>query len=543
MDKTFLKQVCKNNYILIILGVMFSIFYSCIITAMPLVSKYLIDVVLATDSIKQVYIGIGIFFLVCILQPICFCLKEIVFTRLSEKIALSFRKQMFKRLSDFPISVFDRMKYGEISTKILSDTSELSKYINYGLNNLLTNILMSILLIVFMFLQNVIISSFIIVIFIVYFIVNKAISIKFKKISKESLKNNENAFNAIKQIYDKIILTKVFADKEKNNKELDIIFDKIKDTNIRNYNLSIILNGITLGVIAVALSLIYGVGALLIIYDKLTLGTVIALGLFFQSLTPSLNVLIMNNINYSRVKPSIKRINEFYNEPIESGELKTIGANCIKFKNVSFGYKPETPVLKNINIDIETNGVYGIIGASGSGKSTIAKLILGFYPVLNGELLFFERNINEIDKDILRDNISYVPQEADLLNDTIMNNILLGNSNASLEEIEFICEKLLIKSTIDELPDKYNTIITEKVNLSGGERKRIAICRAFIKKSPVYIFDEPEASLPIDLYPLLSEIYKELGEKSIVIVITHHSETLPIKCKSYYIKEGELVND
>lgn len=110
----------------------------------------------------------------------------------------------------------------------------------------------------------------------------------------------------------------------------------------------------------------------------------------------------------------------------------------------------------------------------------------------------------------------------------------------SIDKIKKLCEKLEIKNTIESLPEKYETIITEKVNLSGGEKKRIAICRAYLKEASVYIFDEPEASLPINLYPILSDIYKELGEKSIVIVITHHEETLPQESKKFYIDKGEM---
>ncbi len=308
-------------------------------------------------------------------------------------------------------------------------------------------------------------------------------------------------------------------------------------------NFSSFLTGATFGIMALILSIIYGLGALLIIKKQITLGTVIAIGLFFQSLVPSMNALLMNNINFNKVKPSIKRVNDFMKEEEETGDLINLGNPEIEFDNVCFDYNEENIILKNISFKIISPGVYAFIGDSGSGKSTIAKLILGLYLPKKGEINVFQQNITTMNKDILRENISYVSQEAELINDTIYNNIQLGNNKVTYKDIEKITKYFNIYDTINSLPEKFDTIVTEKTNLSGGEKKRIAISRACVRPAYIYIFDEPEASLPIDMFKKLSVLYEKLAEKNIVIVITHHKSSLP-KCKEmFYLRKGELINE
>ncbi|HRF69858.1 MAG TPA: ABC transporter ATP-binding protein [Candidatus Pelethenecus sp.] len=540
---SIIKTTIKWNIHLIMFGVIFSLLYSVITTAMPLISKYLIDVVLTTSEKNQVYIGIAIFLGISLLQPVFYCCKEVVFTNLSEKISFQLRTKMYEKMIKLPIQTYDRISYGEISTKILSDTNEISRYINYGANNLFTNFILLILLTVFMFLQNALISGLIFVVFAIYFLLNKVISKKYKTLTTQILQVNEETNNIIKQNYDNIQVTKIFSNRENVNKNAEKIFSKNKKINIKGLNFGSILTGVTFGIMALILSIIYGLGALLIIKKQITLGTVIAIGLYFQSLVPSLNALLMNNINLNRVRPSINRLNDFMKEDEEIGRLENIGNAEIEFENVYFNYNDENTILNKINFKIDSAGVYAFVGDSGSGKSTIAKIILGLYLPEKGNVNIFQQNLFEINKEVLRKNISYVSQDAELINDTIYNNIILGNDKATYKEIENITKYFNIFDTINSLPNKFDTIVSEKINLSGGEKKRIAICRASLKSASIYIFDEPEASLPIEMFEKLSNLYAKLAEKNIVIVITHHKNSLPTCKKMFYLQEGELINE
>ncbi|MDR0751976.1 MAG: ABC transporter ATP-binding protein/permease [Christensenellaceae bacterium] len=536
-----IKNIVKAHYLLFLGGIFFAVCYASIIVALPLVSKYLIDVVLSTKNIDKVYSGILLFFVVSSLQPLFFYFKERFFTRLLEKLAYDFRVVMFEKLNNLPMITYDRINYGEVSTRIVSDTKEIYTFLYYVFNQLLTNLLLIILILVFMFLENLLISGIILFFFIIYYLINGTISKKFKKLSKVSLENNEKMHNLIKKWYDKSLLTKLFNDQLDINKEVHTIFTNVKNNSVRENNLRNLLNGITLGIMSVALSVIYGIGAMLIIKELLTLGAVLALGLFFQSLIPPLNSFIMSNVYFNRVKPSLKRINEYLMEPIESGSIKFEDMISIKFDNVTFGYEIEKTVLRDICFQIDEPGVYGFTGPSGSGKSTISKLILGLYSVTNGKIEIKGENINELEKKTLRSHISYLPQDITLINDTILNNIRLGNKNMQTDQLDHFCELLDIKSIIDKLPYGYQTIVTDKINLSGGEKRRIAICRACVKSADLYIFDEPDASLQKELYEDLTTIYSKLGKEKIVIVITHQEETLKNAKKIFNLTEDGRI--
>ncbi|MDR0696040.1 MAG: ABC transporter ATP-binding protein/permease [Christensenellaceae bacterium] len=535
-------SLVKKRYKYLLCGVFFAICYASIIVALPLVSKYLIDVVLSTNDINKVYSGILLFFAVSALQPTFFCIKELFFTRLLEKFAYDLRIVLFKKLNSLPMITYDRINYGEVSTRIVTDTKELCNYIYYISNQLLTNCLLIILILVFMFLQNSLISGIILVFFISYYIINSAVSRRFRKLYKNSLENNEKMHNLIKQWYDKSLLTKLFNDQLDINKEVHSIFANVKSNTVRENNLRNLLNGITLGIMTVALAVIYGIGAILIIKGAISLGTVLALGLFFQSLIPALNSFIMSNVQYNKVKPSLNRIKEYLLEPVESGNIELKGDISIKFNNVSFGYEIDKTVLRNINFQIKEPGIYGFVGPSGSGKSTISKLILGLYSVTNGKIEITGENINELEKNSLRSHISYLPQDITLINDTILNNIQLGNKNVQIDKLNYFCELLDIRNIISNLPLGYQTVITDKVNLSGGEKRRIAICRTCVKSADLYIFDEADASLQKELYRDLTKIYSELGKEKIVIVITHQDETLKDAKQTFYLNEyGQIA--
>jgi len=210
----------------------------------------------------------------------------------------------------------------------------------------------------------------------------------------------------------------------------------------------------------------------------------------------------------------------------------------ISFKDISFKYENDI-ALKNINLTIRKGEKVVIVGESGSGKSTLVELLLKFYDPLSGEIHIDNNNINRIN---IKPLFTLITQNVMLFNDTIINNLNVGNENASLEEIKYATQQAYISSVIEKLPNKYETIIgPQGNNLSGGERQRIAIARALLSKAPILIFDEPTSSLDSESNNLIQETFNTLESDKTIIMITHKLQFLEEYDRIIVMKNGEIV--
>lgn len=170
-------------------------------------------------------------------------------------------------------------------------------------------------------------------------------------------------------------------------------------------------------------------------------------------------------------------------------------------------------------------------------------MLLGFYRPTSGKIKIGGKDILDMGVNVLRKNISFVPQDIELFNTSIKENIRFGKPNTSDEEIFEICKKLKLHEKIISLPEGYDTIISERVNLSGGEKQRVAIARALIKKPKIFILDEPASSLDPENEMILSEILKEISKNCTVIVIAHRITTVVDADKIIVFEKGKVVEE
>ncbi len=207
-------------------------------------------------------------------------------------------------------------------------------------------------------------------------------------------------------------------------------------------------------------------------------------------------------------------------------ELKTIQGN-IKFKNVSFNYKAGKEIFKNLSFEIQDGEYVALVGASGTGKSTLCNLIPRFYDVTSGEILIDNIPIKNIKLKDLRKNIGFVQQDTFLFSGTVMENIRYGNFDASKEEIINAAKNAYAHDFIMELEKGYDTPIGERgVKLSGGQKQRIAIARAFLKNPPILIFDEATSSLDNESERFIQMSMENLAKNRTTIVIAHRLSTI-----------------
>jgi subfamily B ATP-binding cassette protein MsbA len=256
----------------------------------------------------------------------------------------------------------------------------------------------------------------------------------------------------------------------------------------------------------------------------------------------TLNMIINGGLSAaSRILPIIDQKNIIKN--LEFAKPLKINVASINFKNVNFSYEVnEGPTLQSINLKFEGGKMTSLVGHSGSGKSTILNLIPRFYDAKSGDIIIDDQSIYGSTIESLRSEISMVSQETTLFDDTIKNNIKYGRQEATDEEVFKVAKLSYCDEFINNLPNKFDTLIGENgVRLSGGEKQRLSIARAMMKKSSIILLDEATSSLDSETESKIQDALKILTKNKTTIVIAHRLSTILNSNNIYVIDKGKII--
>jgi subfamily B ATP-binding cassette protein MsbA len=243
-----------------------------------------------------------------------------------------------------------------------------------------------------------------------------------------------------------------------------------------------------------------------------------------------------------RIYEIIDQKNEIYHD--ENAPSLKLNNASIEFKNISFTYPDGTHALKNLSAKIEGGTKVGLVGISGSGKTTFLNLIPRFFHLKNGSILIDNQNINDINLNSLRKEISLVSQDVILFDDTIRTNILYGNAFASNEEIIEACKFAAAQDFVEKLPNKYETIIGENgIKLSGGQKQRLSIARAILKNSSIILLDEATSSLDSESESVIQKAIENLTKNKTTIIIAHRLSTVMNCDKILVFENGQIIEE
>ena len=257
-----------------------------------------------------------------------------------------------------------------------------------------------------------------------------------------------------------------------------------------------------------------------------------------------LETLVTSIASIRTMDTVIDRIEKIKSFPMidEDSEDITLDSFDIVFNNVSFSYDNKNDVVKNISLKIPQNTMTAIVGSSGSGKTTMARLIARFWDVQNGSIEVGGVNIKNLTCDSLLRNISIVFQNVYLFNDTIESNIKYGNPNATHEEVVTASKKACCHDFIVALPDGYDTIVGESgSHLSGGEKQRISIARAILKNAPIVLLDEATSAIDPDNEVAIQQAINELVRDKTLIIIAHRLTTIKEADQIVVMDNGSIV--
>jgi ABC-type multidrug transport system fused ATPase/permease subunit len=244
------------------------------------------------------------------------------------------------------------------------------------------------------------------------------------------------------------------------------------------------------------------------------------------------------NISSDRVF-SIVNNKEFKKEQFGNDKINKIDGN-FEFKNVKFGYG-DNYVLKGLNLKIESGKTYGLVGKSGSGKTTIFNLLNKLYNVNEGSILIDGKNINDLNEESIRGNITIISQNPYIFNMSIKDNLKLVKSDVTEDEIINSCKLACLDDYIESLPDKYDTVVGEGgVNLSGGQRQRLAIARALIQNTKIILFDEATSALDNETQAKIQKAIDNLKGDYTIIIIAHRLSTIVNCDKIFILEDGKI---
>ena len=327
---------------------------------------------------------------------------------------------------------------------------------------------------------------------------------------------------------------------QKWNKKFEQTIDKTKKKGIaQTVYTTISAASLTVLPVFILLICLYSV-----FLNQMTVGTAVSLYSIATVITSNAIDMVSSANQFELFKLYLERIKDIVAQPDESnGSIEIKDINLIEFRNVSFRYNTHSPlVLKNINMKFEKGKKIAIVGGSGSGKSSIAKLLIQLYPPSEGSIIYDDVIFSELDKTALRKCISMVPQDGTIFNRSIMENITLLADDCSEEDITATCKAMQIYDDIIAMPMKFDTILSDiGTNISGGQKQRLILARMLLAKPHFIVMDEATSSLDSITEQLVFSELSRLGLTQ--IIIAHRLSTIEDADNIYVLKDGEIVEE
>ncbi|MGL4820284.1 MAG: ABC transporter ATP-binding protein, partial [Bacilli bacterium] len=289
-------------------------------------------------------------------------------------------------------------------------------------------------------------------------------------------------------------------------------------------------------------------GSMLVIYENFSLGSMVAFVGYLDRLYDPLRRLVNSSTTLTQSLASMDRVFDFIDESYDIVDCDTPKKlqrvhGDVSFKDVVFRYGTESPeVLKGMNFHITAGQKVAFVGSSGGGKSTVVSLIPRFYDVTHGTVLLDGVDVRRLPVHDLRDSVGMVLQDTFLFSDSIRENILYGNPNASMEDVIDAAKKAYIHDFISALPDGYETLVGERgIKLSGGQKQRVAIARLFLKNPRLLILDEATSALDLESERHIQEALERLAEGRTTMIIAHRLSTITHVDCIFYVEDGRIV--
>ena len=553
-DVQILKRLYKDYTKKYVNRILLSVFFTVLLAGSTSAVAYLLDPAIEKLFINQeqslIYFIPSLIIIAFAIKGGSLYLAKIIMIGVSEEVRKDIQIDMFNSLIKADTKLVDNKHSGKFVTNLTNDVGLITNLVSTAILNLFKDSLTLIGLLGVMFYQNWKLSIVAIVMIPLASAAARALGKRIGKVTTQQM-NEAGALNTyLIEIFKNHRLTKIFQKEEYEKDRANKFINKLKEISKKIAEVFVRASPIMEFLTGIMIACLILISAKLIANDELEISNffsfLAAMMLAYQPVRSlaTLNIAIQQGLSGAkRVIPVIDEIPEV-KEKEDALDLK-VNDGKIDFSNVQFSYSnEESQILNSINLNLPGKKMTALVGHSGAGKSTILNLIPRFYNINSGNISIDDQSIDECTLFSLRKNISLVSQDTTLFDDTIKNNISYANLDATQKEIEEAAKYSFADEFINKLPKKYDTIIGENgVRLSGGEKQRLSIARAILKKSPIILLDEATSSLDAETEDKIQKAITFLTKGRTTIVIAHRLSTILNSDKIYVIDKGEVVGE
>ncbi|SHK10122.1 ATP-binding cassette, subfamily B [Clostridium cavendishii DSM 21758] len=534
-QKKLLINIFLSSILITILGIGGSFYF-----------KFLLDDIVPNNLTTTLHIfSIGIVVLT-IFQVLTQAFRTQLLIHLGQKLDIPLMLGYYDHVINLPMNFFGTREVGEIISRF-NDASKIRDAISGATLTMMIDTFMVIIGGIILYNQNYTLFAITIVPVILYGIIVFSFKKAIEVVNRETMISNAKLTSYLVESLNGIETVKAFNAEREVNLETEKRFVKLIKNVFKNGWINNLQGSLKGGIKSIFAIVILWLGGMQVLKGNLSIGELLTFNaLLAYFLTPIENIINLQPMLQTAVVAG-ERLGEILDLELEKSvdEDKKINPNSLKgvieFKGVDFRYGTRQLVLKDINLEIKQGEKIALVGESGSGKTTFAKILMKFYEHEKGEILLSGYNIKDINIEALRDKIAYISQETFLFNGTIIENLSLGNPYLTYEEIIEACKKAQIHDFINSLPLRYNTMIEENgSNFSGGQKQRLSIARAILRKPEILIMDEATSSLDSITEKAIEKTMNEFSEGITTIVIAHRLSTI-MRCDTIYVMDkGEI---
>jgi len=535
--------------------ILISVFFAVLVAGSTSAIAYLLDPAIEKIFIEKdqtLLVIIPIFIIIAFTtKGLSLYIAKVLMIDVAEEVRKDLQCDMLNNLISADTQLIDDKHTGKFISFLTNDVAHITNLISTAVLALFKDSLTLIGLLTVMFFQNWKLSLIAIIMIPLASLAAKSLGKRIGKVATEQMLRAGVLNTYLIEIFKNHKLIKIFQQEKYENERADKFINDVKEKTkkiatvfVRSSPIMETLTGIMI--------------AILIFYSgKLVVKNEIDINNFFSFLAAmmlayqpvrslaTLNITINQGLSAAaRILPVIDKKSELIENKNDT-ELN-LNNGDIEFKNITFKYKKESlnNVLNSVNLKMHGGKMTSIVGHSGAGKSTILSLIPRFYDSISGDIQIDDQSIYKSTINSLRKNISLVSQDTTLFDDTIRNNIAYANLDANQKEIEEAAKNSFASEFIEKLPNKYETIIGENgTRLSGGEKQRLSIARAMLKKSQIILLDEATSSLDAETENKIQEALSFLTKNRTTIVIAHRLSTILNSDKIYVIDSGNVVGE
>ncbi len=552
MEKNIYKRLYKDYSKKYLDKIILSGFFSILVAGSTAAIAWLLD-----PAIKKIFIEKDqtLIIFIPVLIIITFATKGIslyfakaTMISVGEEVKKELQSDMIRTLISADTQIIDKKHSGKFISNLTYDVMHITNLLSTFLLNLFKDSLTLIALLIVMFLQNWQLAFLSIIMIPLASITSRTLGKRINKVTTEAQEKSGDLTTYLVELFKNHRLIKIFQKEDFENIKSSRYLSELKEKNKKIQTVFLRMSPIMEILTGIMIAILIFYSGKLIAENKIDIGDffsfLAAMMLAYQPVRALSSLVMVAKQGLSaaaRILPIIDQKNEI--NDIDGAKDIKIKQGTIEFKNINFSYeKNDELILNSINLKFNSGKMTSLVGHSGSGKSTILNLIPRFYDAQSGDIIIDNQSIYEKKIESLRREISMVSQETTLFDDTIKNNIKYAKEDATDEEIYKVAKLSFCEEFINNLPNKYETLIGEDgVRLSGGEKQRLSIARAMLKKSSIILLDEATSSLDSETESKIQEALKILTKDRTTIVIAHRLSTILNSNNIYVIDSGKVI--